>query len=63
MSANDRIELTRQEAETLAYAYSKYDILLTALSVWPERDVFVLWGSVSAVRHDLENAEIYTEEE
>lgn len=63
MAMHSRIELTRQQAETLAYAYSKYDILLTALSLWPERDAFVLWGSGSAVRHDLENAEIYSEEE
>ena len=52
----DRIELTRAQAETLAYSYTSYSTLLTALNAWPNETTFVIYGNKWSVKRDLANA-------
>lgn len=51
-----RIELTRAQAEALAYSYTAYSTLLTALTIWPNETTFVIYGNEWSVKHDLANA-------
>lgn len=48
-----QITLNRKEAEALAYAFTSYDILLTALKTWPDSDSFHIYGSRAQVERDL----------
>lgn len=56
MKKVEKIELTRAQAETLAYSYTAYSTLLTAITLWPDETTFVIYGNKWAVKHDLENA-------
>lgn len=55
-NGNYKITLTRKEAEALGYAYTSYDILLTALKTWPDSDSFSIHGSKASVAYDLARA-------
>ena len=52
-TGNFQITLNRKEAEALAYAFTSYDILLTALKTWPDSDSFRIYGSKAQVECDL----------
>ncbi len=55
-TGNSQITLNHREAETLAYAFTSYDILLTALKTWPDTDSFHIYGSKAQVESDLATA-------
>jgi len=55
-SMDYKITLTRKEAEALAYNYTSYSILLTALECWPDSDSFSIYGSKASVAADLAKA-------
>ena len=48
-TGNYRITLTRKEAEALAYSFTSYSILLTALNTWKDSDSFTIYGSKAEV--------------
>ena len=52
-TGNYRITLTRKEAEALAYNFTSYSVLLTALSAWEDSDSFTIYGSKAEVGSDL----------
>lgn len=52
-TGNYRITLTRKEAEALAYNFTSYSILLTALKTWRDSDSFTIYGSKTEVESDL----------
>lgn len=55
-TGNYRITLNRKEAETLGYAFTSYNLLLTALETWPDSDAFNIYGSKAEVESDLKAA-------
>ena len=55
-TGNYRITLTRKEAEALAYSFTSYSILLTALETWRDSDSFIIYGSKAEVGSDLATA-------
>ena len=48
-----QITLNRREAEALAYTFTSYSILLTALETWPNTNSFHIYGSKAEVESDL----------
>ncbi|MCM1232236.1 MAG: hypothetical protein NC489_19100 [Ruminococcus flavefaciens] len=52
-TGNFQITLNRKEAEALAYTFTSYSILLTALETWPDTDSFHIYGSKAEVENDL----------
>ena len=52
-TGNFQITLNRKEAEALAYTFTSYSILLTALETWPDTDSFHIYGSKAQVESDL----------
>lgn len=52
-TGNYQITLNRKEAEALAYTFTSYSILLTALETWPDTDSFHIYGSKAQVENDL----------
>ncbi len=52
-TGNYRITLTRKEAEALAYNFTSYSILLTALKTWKDSGSFTIYGSKAEVGSGL----------
>lgn len=55
-TGNYKITLTHKEAEALAYSFTSYSILLTALKTWRDSDSFTIYGSKAEVGNDLAEA-------